>query len=143
MTMCCKELARQFFREVWNERRVEAIGEYAHPDGIAHHTNGHPTDTAHFRDVVHKQFLDAFPDLVIDVKDVVAEGERVVVRWHASGTHLGDGLGIRASQQRVNFFGMTWFVFRQGKIAEGWDSWDHGGLLQTLWRAAPPTGYGA
>lgn len=52
--------------------------------------------------------------------------------------HLGDGLGVKASHQPVSFVGTTWFVFRNGKLIEAWDCWDHGGLLQTLWRAAPP-----
>ncbi|HEX6984512.1 MAG TPA: ester cyclase [Planctomycetaceae bacterium] len=137
------ELARRFFQEVWNERRAETIDELVHPGGVAHHTNGELTSAEQFRDIVHKRFLDAFPDLHIEIEDVLAAGDQAVVRWSANGTHLGDGLGVKASRQKVAFRGMTWFVFRDGKIVEGWDCWDHGGLLQALWRAAPPGDGGA
>lgn len=132
------ELARRFFDEVWNRRRADAIDEFAHPDGVGHHTNGELTSSEQFRDEIHRRFLDAFPDLHIEVEDVLARGDDAVVRWYATGTHLGDGLGVKASKQKVGFRGMTWFTFRDGKIREGWDCWDHGGLLQALWRSAPP-----
>jgi steroid delta-isomerase-like uncharacterized protein len=132
------ELARRFFEEVWNERRAEAIKEFAHPQAVAHHTNGELTSPEQFRDIVHKRFLDAFPDLHIDIEDIVEHGEDAVVRWYVTGTHLGDGLGIKASRQRIGVRGMTWFKFKDDKIREAWECWDHGGLLQSLWRAAPP-----
>jgi predicted ester cyclase len=43
-------------------------------------------------------FLPAFPDLRIAVEGTVAEGDEVVVRWSATGTHLGDGLGFPATR---------------------------------------------
>jgi len=72
--------------------------------------------------------LNAFPDLQVEVEDTAADGDQVVVRWHASGTHLGAGLGMPATDRPVDFRGMTWLTFRDGVIGVGWDSWSLGRL---------------
>jgi predicted ester cyclase len=59
----------------------------------------------------------------------VADGDRAVVRWSAQAHHEGELLGIAPSGREIRFRGMTWMVFRDGKIVEGWDSWNLGGLL--------------
>jgi hypothetical protein len=44
----------------------------------------------------------------------------------------GDGLSVPATGKPVRFRGITWMRFRGGKIAEGWDAWNAGGLMQQL-----------
>jgi len=62
-----------------------------------------------------------------------ADGDRAVVRWHARGTHRGDGLGgMLPTNRKVDFRGMAWLTFRSGVIVEGWDSWNLGRLLESL-----------
>jgi len=45
--------------------------------------------------------------------------------------HTGHELGIPASGRQVQFRGMTWMTFKDGKIVEGWDAWNLGALLET------------
>lgn len=52
--------------------------------------------------------------------------------WHVTATHKGASLGFPATNKRVAFRGMTWLEFRDGQIVRGWDSWNLGGLLQSL-----------
>jgi steroid delta-isomerase-like uncharacterized protein len=62
----------------------------------------------------------AFPDLVTSIDDLIAEGDRVVVRGHDTGTHQGLFMGIPPSGNR---FTITWIdIFRieDGKLAEAW-----------------------
>ena len=68
---------------------------------------------------LHAEFLAAFPDLKVEVEDSISDGDNVVVRWRASGTHDGDGLGFEATHQPVSFPGITWFRIEDGKIVEG------------------------
>jgi predicted ester cyclase len=52
--------------------------------------------------------------------------------WSASGTHRGEFSGVAPTGKPVRFGGMTWLRFREGRLVEGWDSWDAGGLVQQL-----------
>jgi predicted ester cyclase len=81
---------------------------------------------------VRDQFLDAFPDLKFDLEAMLGEGDDVVVRWVATGTHAGDALGIEPCNRRVTVRGMTWQRFRDGVMVEAWDAWNQGALLQHL-----------
>ena len=76
--------------------------------------------------------LGAFPDFEVVVDQIIAEGDDVVVRWSAKGTHRGENLGFPASNKKAGFRGMTWLRFRDGRIVEGWDAWNQGRLLQEL-----------
>ena len=84
-----------------------------------------------FRDVWGKQRSDAAID-VLSVENVVASGDDAVVRWRFTGTHRGTIFGVTGSGRPIDVHGMTWLRFRDGKIVEGWDGWNVGGLVQHL-----------
>ncbi len=127
--------ARAWFERIWNERRMDQIEALASPNSIAHLESGDVNGIAAFR-ALHREFISAFPDLRIQVEDTVAEEENVVVRWLASGHHLGAGFGIQPTGRAVRFRGMTWMRFENGLITEGWDSWNQGELLDQLRQSA-------
>jgi steroid delta-isomerase-like uncharacterized protein len=132
MSVSPVQLTRRWFEEVWNQRRDDAIAELISP-ACTGFMQGHG-DVYRLEDVaaVRARFLAAFPDLSVEVEDVVAEGAKVVARWVAHGTHKGSALGIQPSGQRCEFRGLTWLEFEGGKVVRGWDSWDQGGLLEKL-----------
>lgn len=84
----------------------------------------------------YKIFLGAFPDLRLDLIGTVAEGDEVMVRWRARGTHTGDALGVPPTGLKTDFRGMSWFRFRDGQIVQGLDSWNQSGLMQALMTGA-------
>src|ERR1700752_311953 len=124
-------LARRWFEEVWNARREEAIDELMNADAVGHMEGGDVAGPNGFREV-RAVFLNALPDMHITVEDVLANGDQAVVRWRVRGTHRGDLLGIAPSQRQIDFRGMSWLTVRDGKLAEGWDTWNLGGLLESL-----------
>jgi steroid delta-isomerase-like uncharacterized protein len=125
-----RNLAKRWFREVWNERRAETIDELFPPGGIGHMEGG-DQDLAGFKEV-RAALLNAFPDICVEVEDTLADGEQVAVRWRVTGTHRGDGLGPPATNRPVAFRGISWIVFKNGVIVEAWDSWNLGRLLESL-----------
>jgi steroid delta-isomerase-like uncharacterized protein len=133
------EKARRWFKEVWNQRRADTVREMIDPDGVCHSEGGELRGVQAFLDQVHGPFLTALPDLRLTVEGTVAEGDQVVVRWTAAGTHTGPGLGMPPSGRKVRFRGMTWMRFSDGKLVEGQDSWNLAGLLQAL-SGGPPAG---
>ena len=124
-------LATRWFEEVWNQRRDESVRELFHAEGVGH-LEGMDVHGPEGFLAARAALLDAFSGMRVTVDAVVAEGENVVVRWSARGTHDGDGLGIPASARPVSFQGMTWMRFSDGRIVEGWDRWNVGGLLESL-----------
>jgi steroid delta-isomerase-like uncharacterized protein len=74
----------------------------------------------------------AFPDLRLDIEHLVAEGDTIVVRFTAHGTHRGELLGILPTGKPVTVAAMELFRLADGKIAEQWVTMDVLGLLQQL-----------
>lgn len=124
-----RDLARRWFEEVWNLRRSETVRELLADGAVAHMEGGEAVGADSFLQA-RAALLGAFPDIQVVVEDVVADGDRAVVRWSAAGRHSGGELGIPASGRSMRFRGMTWMVFRDGKIVEGWDAWNLGALLE-------------
>ena len=124
-------LARRWFEEVWNDRRDATVRELMHPEATGHMEGLELKGPAEFL-AARATLLGAFPDFAVDVDQIIAEGDDVVVRWSARGTHQGESLGFAASNRKAAFRGMTWLRFRGGKIVEGWDAWNQGRLIAEL-----------
>jgi steroid delta-isomerase-like uncharacterized protein len=125
-------LARRWFEEVWNQRRIETIDELLTDESVAYSESGAIRGGRAFREQTHSVFLSAFPDLRMTVEALVAEGDQVAVRWVFTGTHDGDGLGFSPTGRKVSCRGVTWIRFAGGKMMEGWDCWNQGGLIESL-----------
>jgi steroid delta-isomerase-like uncharacterized protein len=130
-------LARRWFEEVWNLRRTETIDELLNDESVCHAESGILRGKQAFKERTHAVFLSAFSDLRMTVEATVAEGDEVAVRWAFTGTHDGDGLGLPPTGRKVSCRGVTWIRFTGGKMMEGWDCWNQGGLIESL-RAAEP-----
>jgi steroid delta-isomerase-like uncharacterized protein len=126
------KLAKRWFEEVWNQHRAETIDELVTPESVCHSEAGPLRGADEFKSRVHAALLGAFPDIHVTVEDTVAEGDNVVVRWNAAGTHKGAGLGFPPTGKQVSFRGMTWIRYQNGKMMEGWDCWNQEGLMQSL-----------
>lgn len=74
----------------------------------------------------------AFPDIHYDVSDLIAEADKVVARWSATGVHQGEWLGVAATGRRINVTGTTTFRLSGGKIEDHWVDWDALGQMRQL-----------
>ena len=135
MSQIHRDTARRWFDEVWNQRRDGTVRELLAKDAVAHMEGADIIGPDRFLES-RAALLVAFPDIRVKVEDVVADGDRAVVRWSATAHHKGELLGIKPSGREIRFRGMTWMVFENGKVVEGWDSWNLGGLLNDCREAA-------
>jgi steroid delta-isomerase-like uncharacterized protein len=126
-----KALIRQWFDEVWNTGRESAIDELMANGGLVHGLGEDLVGPAGFKPF-HRAFRDAFPDMIVHLDQVIAEGDTVAARWTATGTHRGDGLGFAATGRPVSFTGMVFARIADGKLVEGWNSMDQLGMMQQL-----------
>lgn len=74
----------------------------------------------------------AFPDLRFVVEEVMTSGEKVLVRWTASGTNSGPLLGVPASGRSARWTGMSLLRIRDGRVQEDWVEMDRLGLMQQI-----------
>jgi steroid delta-isomerase-like uncharacterized protein len=77
-------------------------------------------------------YRSAFPDARSTVEDQVAEGDKVVTRWRARGTHRGQLGPIARTGREFVMDGITIERIADGKIAEVWVARDGLGLLSQL-----------
>lgn len=128
-----KALVRRGVENVWNGRNLDVIDEVVASDFIIHAVS--PDKEIHGREGVRQQFSrlrTAFPDLHFTIEDHIAEGDRVVTRWTAQGTHLGEFQGIPPTGKRVMLTGIDIDRVADGKFVECWMNMDELGPLQQL-----------
>src|SRR5919112_4609134 len=89
-----------------------------------------------------KQFVSmirsALPDLRITLEDDLGEGNKVVSRWRAQGTHQGELMGVAPTGNEVAITGITIHRIEEGKIVEEWENWDALGLMQQIGAVPSP-----
>lgn len=88
-------------------------------------------------------FPTAFPGFRLTVEDLVAEGDRVAVRWTFRGTNRGELMGIPATGKEVTFTAISIHRVAGDKIAESWVNFDAMGMMQQLGAVPAPSGAGA
>jgi steroid delta-isomerase-like uncharacterized protein len=128
-----KAVSRRVAEEVFNGGNVDLADELYAPDSVLHDPSL-PEDL-HGPEGIKRyaaMTLGAFPDIRVTVEDQVAEGDKVVSRWTATGTHTGDLMGIPPTGRRVEISGVTINRFSGGKIAEDWYQSDDLGMMRQL-----------
>ncbi|HVV46964.1 MAG TPA: ester cyclase [Bryobacteraceae bacterium] len=131
-------VARRWFEEAWNKGSERAIDELSAENVVGHGLGEAGNDVVgreHFR-VFWRNLRTALPDLHVRVEDTVTEGDKVAIRIILEATHLGEGLGIPPSNERVKVGGIIIARIVNGQIAEAWNNWDQLALLQQI-RAVP------
>lgn len=71
-----------------------------------------------------KRLRAAFPDLRVAIRDVLQEGDKVVVRSEVSGTHCGPLLGLTPSSRTIRIQAVDIHEVRDGKIIRTWHTED-------------------
>jgi predicted ester cyclase len=121
MTEANKEIVRRLVTEVLNGGRLEVIGELYAPD----------LAPAARRWIA--PFRTSFPDVRMEIAELIAEDDKVVGRFTCSATHLGEWLGHPPTGRRFERVDeVSIFRFRDGRIAHVWSLEDNLGRLRQL-----------
>jgi predicted ester cyclase len=137
-TEAAKRLAHRFSDEFWGQGRTGIANEIFAPEIVNHSKLPHQDDgpTGFLQDV--EVFRSAIPDLTIATELVIAEGDLVVIRWRATGTHTGDLMGVPASGVAVAMSGIDIFRSEHGRFVERWGEFDGLGLMQQIGTVGAP-----
>jgi steroid delta-isomerase-like uncharacterized protein len=137
-TQANKTNNHRFYEEVWNKGYLAVVDELIAADAVLHN----PTTIVHGPEGL-KQYVamyrTAFPDIHFTIEDEIAEGEKVVTRWTARGTHHDSLMGIPPTGRLVSMTGIVVSYLDQGLLVESWSNFDALGMLQQLGEIpAPP-----
>ncbi len=139
ITAANKALLRRFYREVYVDWNMSLADEVLSPRFTSHDgPNDGQTGPQAFRDY-SAAIRSAVPDARYDVDDLIAEGDRVVVRWKLLGTHMGDFGGIAPTGRPIVLKGIAIYRVDEGKLMERWVVSDLHGLLEEIGAAARPS----
>jgi steroid delta-isomerase-like uncharacterized protein len=129
-----KAISRRFLEEVWNKGNLAVLNEITAKDHVNSGPGtlpGLPTGPEGSKQLV-TVYRNAFPDVHFTIDEQIAEGDKVVTRWTAHGTHKGELVGIPATSKSTTVTGINVDRIANGKIAESWGIFDQFGMLQQL-----------
>lgn len=135
-----KTTVRRLYEELWNQNHPEKADDLFDAAYMDHDPAA--PDTGRGPDAFKRVFATyhtAFPDTRFTVDEIIAEGDRVAVRWTAHGTHHGELMGVRPSGKRATVVGTGFYRVRNGKVLESWTTWDALGLLRQIGAIPEPT----
>jgi steroid delta-isomerase-like uncharacterized protein len=144
-----KALVRHYLETVWNTQEADEKSDALRQDTAWDDSqeNGHSCTTA--LDSLACAYLGAerlstplaqirkalrttFPDISLTITDLVAEGEKVVVRWLMQGTDLGGYDGHPPTGRPIHLTGITIMRLEDYVIVEEWNEVDVAGMLRQL-----------
>jgi steroid delta-isomerase-like uncharacterized protein len=125
-----KALAKRAFEELLSGGRFE-LAEQLYAKDFANHGINRDIGLQEDQEAL-KGWHQAFPDVAIVPKKLIAEGDLVVVYWVARGTNTGTGNGLPATGKQVEQAGITIWRIVDGKIKEEWSAFDQLSMMKQL-----------
>ena len=127
-----KRFAVERVEALFNRKELDRIEEFVTPDFVNHEAwKGEDPGYEGFR-IRLKRLHDAFPDMHLEVHEVIAEGDLVAYRATLSGTHEGELMGMAPTGRTFSVQHMHWLRLRDGKASEHWATRDDLGMLRQL-----------
>ena len=126
-----KAIIRRYLEQVINEQRYDLADEFL-VDTVEFHGVGPGISGRTALAEFYATFSAAFPDWHMNIDDMVAEGDKVVVRWTATGTHQGEFQGIPATGKPYTQIAIAIYRLTNGRIVEGWLQTDMLNMMQQL-----------
>lgn len=114
-----KEIIEKYMDEVWNKKNLSIIEELFAEDAKIHSTLGNFVSPQKMKETVEK-WLTAIPDIRVDLLHTLEDDGVIASHWKAKGTHRHEINGITASNQPVEYQGVTMYRLENGKIVEYW-----------------------
>jgi predicted ester cyclase len=102
------------------------------PDYVDHEgVPGYPPTREGFKQSI-PMLRSGIPDFNATIDDVVAEGDRVVIRMTFRGTQTGEFMGMPPTGKSISVGVIDIFRIAGGKIVEHWGQMDSMGMMQQL-----------
>ena len=125
-----KALVRAYYATVYGQRDLDALDRFLAPGFVSAGPGGSMDLAAHRAALAAS--LAALPDFALEIEEQVAEGDAVVTRWRATGTHNGPLFGIPPTGRAVTASAIHIHHVADGRITDQWEQFDAIGVLRQL-----------
>ncbi len=126
-----KAIVRRTWKELFNQGKLATADELIAASFLNHAAPGSPLGPASFRQLV-MFYRNAFPDVKFTIEDMLADGDKVVMRNSFSGTHEGMFMGIAPTGKRVSQEQIHIVRVVNGQVVEHWAVRDDLSLMRQL-----------
>ena len=126
-----KAIVRRFVDEVFVAGRMDAVDDLVAPNFVPHSWPGTGPGPDELKGAMKRVFA-GLSDVRMTIEDVIAEGDRVVVRLTAQAVHSGEFMGMPASGKSYSIPEIHIFRISDGKVAEHWGQADLLGMMRQL-----------
>jgi steroid delta-isomerase-like uncharacterized protein len=123
-------LGRRVLEEIYGQGKIELV-DHLYTDDFVDDSPGGGTGRALIKEAV-KEFHTACPDLRMDIEDVFATQDKVVIRFVGIGTHTGPFNQTPPTGKAVRVRGITVLLVRDGKVKTEWTEYDRLGMLRQI-----------
>lgn len=132
-----KKLLKRFYQKVYKEWDMSVAEEMLAPGFVSHDWPKDLKGPEGFKKY-YNTFKKAIPDAKYEVKDLITEGNRVVVRWEMHGHYENPfpGMDIQPTGQKIILKGVAIYRVEDKKLKERWVISDVYGLLKEVKQAA-------
>jgi predicted ester cyclase len=127
-----KTAARNFIEKGLNQKDLSAFDTYFSFELIDHALPPGLPSGLEGRKMFGSALLAAFPDLHVHLEDLIADGEKLVIRYSVHGTHNGELMGIPPTGKEVSIAGIAIDRFEDSQSVEHWEIIDQLSLMQQL-----------
>ena len=124
-------MARRLIDEVINAGSMESFDELVAEDYVDRSDASPVAGKEPYRELI-VQTRQTFPDLHMTIEGMVGSGDTVVLRFRASGTQAGELFGVPPTGRRLEWTGIGWLRFQDGRLVERWNESDMISVLQQL-----------
>lgn len=130
---------RAFHHRLWGEADLTAIEDVIHPDAVTHWGDFESNTVDAVREDVERYYK-GFTGVETAIGDLLADGDKVVLRWSTWGDHTGPYGSVPATGKRILMEGVDVYRLDGGRIVEAWSMWDGLAVYQQLGLVAEDVG---
>ena len=135
-----KEAVRREIEEALNKGNLAVVDEIIADNYIHLGPGGKCKGPDGLRQVITMNRT-TFPDIHATIEDIIAEGDRVAVRFTMRGTFKGERMGIAPTGRKIILAISLFIRFANGKEVEAFEFYDSRAFFQQL-GITPPMGQG-
>lgn len=132
-------IVRKLYEEVYSKGNTEILDQICNKDLTIHDSALPHQQIKGIQNYKKREdeYKKAFPDKKVTIDDIFGTDNKVIVRWTCQGTQKGELQDIAPTNKRFKIMGISIYTVNNGKITEGWQSWDRLGLLEQIGEIQP------